>query len=271
VRQRRQPLRDRCGVIVDHVVDAAAAVLDRRDGRIRGVRDMDERPHAAAVADERELALAHQLELLLARCQRCARPVEGAVAQHDSLRPLRSEHRGLEMANRGQRVAHVARGCRVEWVVFVLHRPAGAHVRAEARDPLCHEPFDPDRLPGREQVVGRLGPQAVGRRSRALGVPRDPCQRGQLVHDHFRSRSRHGLGHLIGIECVRDDRHRAQVAEHRPLRLVARHAVNLMTRGDQARHQLRADRARRSCQKHFHDRLLRRRGVVAVRTIGTSR
>jgi hypothetical protein len=51
LRQRRQPLGDRGRIVVDHVVDTASAVLDRRHRRLRCVGDMDERPHAAAIAD----------------------------------------------------------------------------------------------------------------------------------------------------------------------------------------------------------------------------
>jgi len=68
----------------------------------------------------------------------------------------------------------------------------------------------------------------------------------------------HGLGDLVGIKRVRDHRHSAQPGEHRLLRLAPRHAMNLMTRGDQTRHQLRSDRSRRTCHKHSHRQLLSR-------------
>jgi hypothetical protein len=87
VRQRRQPLGDRGGIVDDDVVGAAPAPFDRGDGRVGGVGDVDERPHAATVADHREAVLADELELLLAGRQRRARPVEDAVAQHDPLGP----------------------------------------------------------------------------------------------------------------------------------------------------------------------------------------
>jgi hypothetical protein len=110
-----------------------AAVLDRRHRRLRRVRDVNERPHAATVADQRKLAPAHELELLLARRQRGARPIERAVAQHDPLRPPRAEDRLLEMADCGQRLAHLPHGRRIERVLLALHRPAAARVRAIAR------------------------------------------------------------------------------------------------------------------------------------------
>jgi hypothetical protein len=59
----RQPLGDRGRVVIDDVVDTAAAVLHRCDRGLGGVGDVDERPHAAAVTDDRELAPADHLEL----------------------------------------------------------------------------------------------------------------------------------------------------------------------------------------------------------------
>src|SRR6185437_15777781 len=105
----------------------------------------------------------------------------------------RTEDRVLEMTERGDGLAHLAQGRWVEWVLLDLHRPTGAHVRAVACYPLCHEPSHPDRLPGREQVVRPLGPQTIGRRGIALRVTHDPRKRGQLVDDHVRPRLPHGL------------------------------------------------------------------------------
>jgi hypothetical protein len=75
------------------------------------------------------------------------------------------------MANCGQRPAQLARGRWVERVLLALHRPARSCVRERAIA-LRHEPPHPDRLPGREQVVRALGPQAVGRREIAIEVSR---------------------------------------------------------------------------------------------------
>jgi hypothetical protein len=79
-----------------------------------------------------------------------------------------------------------------------------------------------------------------------------PPDRGQLMHDHFRVRPADRLGDLIGVKRVRDHRHSAQLGQHRPLRLATRHAINLMTRGNQTRHQLPSDRSRRTRYKHSH-------------------
>jgi hypothetical protein len=117
------------------------------------------RPHPAAVADQRKLALADQLELLPAARERGAGPIERAVAQHDPVRPPRAQDHLPEVADRGEGLAHLAYGRRVERVVLALHRPAGARVRAIAGHPLDHEPPHPGRLPGREQVVRALRPQ----------------------------------------------------------------------------------------------------------------
>jgi hypothetical protein len=78
------------------------------------------------------------------------------------------------------------------------------------------------------------------------------------MDDHVRSRLAHGLDDLVGIERVRDHRHRAQLLEHRLLRLVTRHAVHLMTGGDQSRQQLPPDRSGRSRHEHPHRQLLDR-------------
>ena len=59
--QVRQPLRHRRGLVVDDVVDAGGASLDRDDRRGGRVVDVEERPDAGAVADERQLALADQV------------------------------------------------------------------------------------------------------------------------------------------------------------------------------------------------------------------
>ena len=148
-----------------------------------------ERPHAAAVADEREPALADRLALLAARREPGARPVEAAVAQHDAPEP--PVDRRLEVADRGQRLAHAARRVGVERVVLGLDRPAGARI-GPAREALRDEALDAGRARGREQVVGPLGAQPVGRArtpSRCCACRMSP-QRRHLVDDRVGPRRR---------------------------------------------------------------------------------
>jgi hypothetical protein len=269
VSQCRQPLRDGSGIIVDHVEDTATAVLDRRRRRLRRIGDVDEGPHPGTVPDERELAPADQLELLLPRRHRRARPVEGAIAQDDPLRPIRREDRLFDVTDGGLRLPHLARGRQVQRVLFGLHRAAGAHVRGIAAHPLCHEPSHSDSVCGREQVVGPLRPQAVRQREIAIEMTHvDRTDRGQLMNDHIRPRDGDRLRDLIGIKRVRDHRQSAELVEHRPLGLAARHAIHLMTCCNQTRHQLPADRSRCTCHEHSH-RQLHGRGFPT--TIETTR
>ena len=64
--------------LVDDVVDAASLAFEREHGGCGGVVEVDERGDAAAVARDRELALAYWLDPLVVRGA-----VEGAVAKRD--------------------------------------------------------------------------------------------------------------------------------------------------------------------------------------------
>src|SRR5215208_5117939 len=256
-REGRQPLGDRRGIVVDYVVDTATAVLYCRHRRLRGVGDVDERPHAAAVADQREPALADHLIEITAGRHVCAWPVETAVTQHDALGPPRIEDCLLEMKDRGSCFALLAWGRQVERGPFALHRSAGARVQGVVA--LRHEPPHPHRLSGREQVIRPRAAQAVGHCDAALEATHaPPCKCSQLMDEHVRLRLAHRFRNLIGIERVRHHRHSAQLVEHRPLRLATRHAMNLVTRPNQTRHQLLPDRPSRSCDKHPHHQPLLR-------------
>src|SRR5918996_5475565 len=145
-RQGRQPLGDRGGIIVNDVVDTAIAVLDRRDRRLGSVAEVNEGPHAAAVADQRELTLADQLVRLPARLLPCARQVKAAVAQHDALGPRRTEDCLLEMKDRGGGLALLAWWRGVERILLGLHRSAGARVKGSVA--LRHEPLYPHSVSG---------------------------------------------------------------------------------------------------------------------------
>src|SRR5690349_19605548 len=71
-----QPGRDRSRLVVGDVVDAGRAVAERGDRRAGRVVDMGERPYAAAVADEREPALAHLRDEVAVGGDAGAGPVE---------------------------------------------------------------------------------------------------------------------------------------------------------------------------------------------------
>jgi hypothetical protein len=68
-------------------------------------------------------------------------------------------------------------------------------------------------------VIRPLGPQAVGEREIAIEVaqvqPR--WNRGQLMDHHLRPRPANGDRDLVGVERIRDHRHRAELSQHRPL------------------------------------------------------
>ena len=76
--EHRQPLAHRRGLVVDDVVDGRPVVLEREHGRRGGVVEVDPRPDAAAVADDRELPLADRLDRAVV-----GGAVEDAVAQRD--------------------------------------------------------------------------------------------------------------------------------------------------------------------------------------------
>src|SRR5262249_33092007 len=129
-----------------------------------------EGPHAAAVADQRELVLTYQLELLRGRRQRGARPVERAVAQYDPLGPPRVQDRLLEVPDRGYEPAYRARWRGVDRVLLALHRAARTRRRlhASAPGPVAPPP------PARPRAGGRSPRSAAGSSARN----RDPCDAG---------------------------------------------------------------------------------------------
>src|SRR6266487_5030406 len=110
----RQPDGDGCRLVVDDVVDAWCAVLDSGDGRGRRVVDVDERPDATAVADDRELALAHEVGEVTVEGEAGAWSVEVGVAKDNPFHALGSQDGVFEVADRLQRLALVRRRVRVE-------------------------------------------------------------------------------------------------------------------------------------------------------------
>jgi hypothetical protein len=79
LRQIRQPLRRRGGLVVDDVVDAGCALLEREHRRGRSILEVDERGDAVAPPDDRELPFADRLDQPVV-----VRAVEPAVPQDGS-------------------------------------------------------------------------------------------------------------------------------------------------------------------------------------------
>src|SRR5204863_9082486 len=92
-------------LVVDDVVDARRAALDRRDRGRGGVVHVYEGPGPLAAADHGQLPLADHLDLLAVAAERRRWPVEEAVAQDDPAR--RRERLALEVLDSG---AHLAAG-----------------------------------------------------------------------------------------------------------------------------------------------------------------
>ena len=158
--QRRQPLPDRGGLVVDDVVDAGRAALDRRHGGRGRVVDVAERPDARRRRRRSGTCAARTSSTCTPPgAERGAGAVEAAVAQREALAV--PGHRLLQVPDRGQRRRRVGRRGRVERVVLGLDRTAGPRVRPAA-EALRDQPAHPGR-PGRgEQDVGALGAQPVG-------------------------------------------------------------------------------------------------------------
>src|SRR5207248_4441619 len=143
--------------------------------------DMDERPYAGAVADDREPALAHLRDDVAVGGDAGARSVEVPVAKRDALDARRPEHRALDVADRLERLHLVGRRARVERIFLGFQAGAGplvVPVAVALRDEAAR-PGGPGPL---EQVVGALGAQPVGERELPVEVleAARPGQPGQL-------------------------------------------------------------------------------------------
>ncbi len=204
----RQELADRRGVVVADVQDRPRRrVLERGKRRRRGVGDVAEGPHAAAVTDDRELAGANHVPLVAARCHPGARAVEPGVAQHGAARVGDDL---LNVPDRCERRAQLLRGVRHQRVVLVLDGPAGRLVRP-AGERLCDDGRADLEARG-DEVVGALGAQAIGHRERLLQAPQvtQARQRGHLVHDRVGLGGSDGVDQAVAVEAVDDDRRDAE-------------------------------------------------------------
>jgi hypothetical protein len=160
---------------------------------------VDEREDAAAVADDRELPLAHRVDQPVV-----GGAVEAAVAKRD---PAGRGHRLIEMAHGG---VGLARGCRragVKRVVLGLDRPALARV-AHAGEALGDEPHDARLARGGQQVVGSLGAKPVGLREATVEVAGEAHvrQSGRLMTDRVRPGLEDRPAHGVRIEQIERDR-----------------------------------------------------------------
>jgi hypothetical protein len=181
LRQLRQPDPGRGGLVVDDVVDGRAVVAEGQHGRGGGVVQVDVRPDAAAVADDGELAGAHEGGPAVARVA-----VEVAVPQRD---PACGGDRLVEVGQRGEGLARRGRGCRVERVVLGLDRPALAGIAVAGialGDDLAAA--HARGAGGGQQDVGAFGP----------GPGRRPCRGGcggEGARGRWRARGRMLLWH----------------------------------------------------------------------------
>jgi hypothetical protein len=242
--------RRRGGFAPAAAASAGRAALERGERRRGRVVDVDERPDAAAVADDREAALADQLDLVAARCQAGARPVEAAVAQRDAA-GLRDGL--LEAADRRERLAHRRHGVGVERVVLRLDRSPGAGVRP-AGERLGDEAARAGLARAGEQVVGALRAEAVGEREGAVEVAQagQVAERGELMDDRVGPRGGDRGDDRVAVQAVGDHRLGARGAQHVGLGGGAGGAGHLVARFEEQRYEPAADGARGACEEDAH-------------------
>ena len=177
--------------------------------------------------------------------------VEEAVAEHEPLDALRSEH--ASPPSRGAPMAlPKPPGRRVEQrLVLGLHPRALRPIRE--RDALGDEPARARGAGGVQQVPGALGAAPVGGGVEILLAEVEPLgQRGELVNDDLGARLLDRHAQRVGVEHVHDGGARAGLAHVLGLRLGARHARHLVSGGDELRDQRPADRPARACDEHPH-------------------
>ena len=181
--ERGQPFANGSWVVVDNVVKAGRAFFDSESGRRSRVVDVQERPPAIRVADQRRAAAAQEINHRAVE-KSGAWSVEGAVAQHETVERRRPRDRALEMADRVQRVAEFSRRRRVQGVLLRLDRPSGPRERPAAKA-LRDEAARLGLPRRREQVIQALRPQAIGRGERPIEMRKVACAAdcGHFVND----------------------------------------------------------------------------------------
>ena len=122
---------------------------------------MDEGPYACPVADDRQLALAYELDEITLQGESGAWAVEVAETQCKPFEARRPQGRRLAMADRAQRTPLIAWRVRIKGSIFILGLGPGAFVipvaialRDEAARPGC--------VGGLDQIVSSLGAQSIG-------------------------------------------------------------------------------------------------------------
>jgi len=135
------------------MLSAGRVARQGENGRARSVVEVDERPDAAAVADDRKAPPAHELELRVA-----GRAVEAAVAERD---PTGADGGLLELPERGKRLAHRGRRMRVERVLKDAIRVASLLAGAD-------DLWDAPKAAGRPLAGGRVPRERTDRGASAL-------------------------------------------------------------------------------------------------------
>ena len=170
-------------------------MLEGEHGRGGGVVEVDERRDAAAVADDRELPLAHRLEQPVV-----GGAVEAAVAKRDAAGVgdglVEIAHRRVGLAHRRQRVGSSGSSS-------VLTGPPSRAYRKLAKLWATNR-----RTPASRAAASRasvpFGAQPVGLGEAAVEVPGEAQvrQRGRLVDDRVGLALEHGLAHGARVEQI---------------------------------------------------------------------
>lgn len=124
-RQGRQPLVDRCRIVVRDVINAAATTLNCRRRGFRGVFNMEEGPPARSASDHGYTALADLTGH--SRLEHTGTwAVKGSVAQYNTFwRPWRG-YSVFKIADSFKRAAHPARGIGIKRRVLEFYVPPRA-------------------------------------------------------------------------------------------------------------------------------------------------
>jgi hypothetical protein len=237
---------------------------------------VDERPDTSARADDRELALAEQLDLAAWWIDGYpgAGAIEPAVAQHHPIGPVDAGDRRLEVAERREPSTHLRRGRVVERSVLALDRATGAGVQPDVA--LDDKALDTCRVARRQQMVGALGAKPVGELELAIEASHVDHRRdgGELVHDHVWLRFADGPAHGVGIQGVGHDGLGSDAEQLVAFGFRAGHPNDIVPIGDQHRNKLLAERSRGAGDEHFHGdsfpvgHLRRRNGASACDSSG---